>query len=306
MTRPIAVVCVTYNAGDHVGAMLASVHRDDSDREVPVIVIDNGSSDGTVELLRAASGIEVVEQTNVGYAGGLNRGIAEAPTGHDILVLNPDVILRPGALDRLSAVLQAQDDVAIAVPALFDTLGVLLPSLRRAPVWWRTLVEAVVGGSRAGRLGESFPPDVHRGLQDADWATGAALLIRRDVVDEVGPWDESFFLYSEETEYCLRVRDAGYRLVCEPQATMVHVGGELGRNARLWALRAVNRVRLQRRRSRTSAAALRAASVVFESRRALLGDAVSRAAIRALLSRDLDGVAAQLTRELGGEPTWSR
>ena len=305
MTRPIAVVCVTYNAGDHVGAMLGSVHRAVSDREVPVIVIDNGSSDGSVELLRAASGIQVVEQTNVGYAGGLNRGIAEARAGHDILVLNPDVVLRPGALDRLSAVFEGHDDVAIAVPALFDTSGRLLPSLRRAPVWWRTLTEAVVGGSRAGRLGESFPPDVQGGLQDADWATGAAMLIRRDVIDEVGPWDESFFLYSEETEYCLRVRDAGYRLVCEPQAEMTHVGGEMGHNPTLWALRAVNRVRLQRRRGRPSAAALRVATVIFESRRALLGDAVSRAALRALLSRDLEEVAVQLTRELGGEPTWS-
>ena len=305
MTRPVAVVCVTYNAGDHVGDMLGSVHRAISDREVPVIVIDNGSSDGTVELLRAASGIQVVEQTNVGYAGGLNRGIAEAPVGHDILALNPDVVLRPGAVDRLSAVFEERDDVAIAVPALFDTSGRLLPSLRRAPVWWRTLVEAFVGGSRAGRLGESFQPDLQGGLQDADWATGAAMLIRRDVFDEVGPWDQSFFLYSEETEFCLRVRDAGHRLVCEPQSAMMHVGGEMGRNARLWALRAVNRVRLQRRRSRPSAAALRAASVVFESRRALLGDAVSRAAIRALLSRDLEGVAVQLTRELGGDPARS-
>ena len=105
--------------------------------------------------------------------------------------------------------------------------GHLLPSLRRAPVWWRTLVEAIVGGSRAGRLGESFQPTRHGDLPDADSATGAAMLMRRDVIDEVGPWGESFLLYSEETEFCLRVRDAGYRLLHEPRAVMVHVGGEI-------------------------------------------------------------------------------
>ena len=305
MTRRVAVVGVTYNAADHVLTMLDSLSDGSSAPQIPVILVDNGSRDETCELLREVSDIHLIEQRNTGYAGGLNRGIAEAPAGHDILVLNPDVVLQPGAMDRLSAVLDEHDDVAIVVPALLDEAGHLLPSLRCAPVWWRTLVEAVVGGSRAGRLGESFQPGVDGDLQDADWATGAAMLMRRDVIDEVGPWDESFFLYSEETEYCLRVRDAGYRLVCEPRAAMVHVGGEMGRDARLWALRAVNRVRLQRRRSRPSAAALRAASVVFESRRAVLGDAVSRAALRALLSRDLEGVAVQLTRELGGEPTWS-
>lgn len=300
MSRPVAVVCVTYNAVSDVPAMLESLHAA-ATAPVPVIIVDNGSSDGTRELLQETPGVRLVEQANTGYADGVNRGITEVPESHDILVINADVVAQPGAIEQLAAVLDDHGEVGIAVPALWDTDGSLQPSLRRTPTWWRTLVEAVVGGSRAGRLGESYRPDPLGHEQDADWATGAAMLIRREVLDEVGPWDPTFFLYSEETEFCLRVRAAGYRVVCDPRAVMVHAGGDMARNPQLWALRAVNRVRLQRRRGRLSAAAFRVASVLFELRRTLTGDAVSPAAVRALLSRDLDATAEHLIRDVGGE-----
>lgn len=305
MPRPVAVVCVTYNSTAHVLAMLASLADGSQAKSIPVVAVDNGSRDGTVESLREIADVTVIEQSNSGYADGINRGVVDAPVGHDILVLNADVLVQPGAIDRMSAVLEEDRDAAIVVPALRDESGASLPSLRRFPTWWRTAIEAIVGGSRAGRFGEAHHPNPGDGRQEADWATGAAMLIRRKVLDEVGPWDPSFFLYSEETEYCLRVREAGYRVVCEPQAVMTHIGGEMSRHPDLWALRAVNRVRLQRRSGTGSAVLFRAASVVFELRRALLGDVPSRAALRALLSRDLDGVAERLTRRLGGEPAWT-
>lgn len=299
--RPVTVICVTYNAEEHIRTMLASLDEAASSAELPVVVVDNGSSDDTVPLARQVPGITIVEQPNRGYAAGLNRGFIEADGGHDLLVLNPDVVLQPGAIDRLTAVLAEESDVAIVVPMLRNAAGNVFPSLRRRSAWWRTLVEAIVGGTRAGRLGEGYRPDPFGGLQETEWATGAAMLLHRDLVDELGPWDESFFLYSEETEYCLRARDRGYRIVCQPDAVMTHMGGEMAREPRLWALRAVNRVRLQRRRGRVGGAALRVTSVIFELRRSLLGDRVSRAALRALLSRDLDGVAERLVRSLGGE-----
>ena len=299
--RRVSVVCVTFNAADHVVSMLGSLDEGSSSPELPVVVVDNGSTDGTVDLVRSVPGITLVEQHNSGYAAGLNRGFREVPDGHDILILNADVVLQPGAMDRLTAVLAEENDVAIVVPVLRDASGALLPSLRRRMAWWRTLAETLVGGSRAGRLGEVYEPDPCGGLQETEWATGAAMLLRREIADELGPWDESFFLYSEETEYCLRARDRGYRVVCQPAAVVTHVGGEMGRDARLWALRAVNRIRLQRRGGRVGAGALWATSVLFELRRAAAGNPVSRAALKALLSRDLDGVAERLVASLGGE-----
>ena len=304
MTRPVAVVTVTFNAVDHVAAMIASVQVGQDGAVLPIVAVDNGSSDGTVAELRKLDGVQIIEQSNVGYAGGINRGIAVAPSGHDILVLNPDMVLQPGCVTRLSEALYRSASNAIAVPALYDEDGGLQPSLRREPTWWRTLVETLVGGTRAGELGESYRPNDSVGEpQTADWATGAAMLLRREALDQLGPWDGSFFLYSEETEFCLRVRDAGYRLVVEPRAVGTHIGGEMSRNPRLWALRAVNRVRLHRRRQgRLATAAFRLTAILFELRRALTGDAVSRAALSALTVRDLDTVAVRLARALGGDP----
>lgn len=304
MTRPVAVVTVTFNAADHVAAMVDSVQASQDLGAVPIVAVDNGSTDGTVAALREFAGVQVIEQSNVGYAGGVNRGIAAAPPGHDILILNPDMVLQAGCVVALSETLHRSASHAIAVPVLYDESGELQPSLRREPTWWRTLVETLVGGTRAGRLGEAYRPDVSvREPQTADWATGAAMLVRRETLEQLGHWDESYFLYSEETEFCLRVRDAGYRLVVNPQAVGMHIGGEMSRDPRLWALRAVNRVRLYgQRRGRLSTAAFRLTAILFELRRALTGDAVSRAALSALTVRDLDTVAVRLARALGGDP----
>jgi len=304
MTRPVAVVTVTFNAVDHVAAMVASVRVGQEGAALPIVAVDNGSSDGTVAELRKLAGVQVIEQSNIGYAGGINRGIAAAPAGHDILILNPDMVLQPGCVALLSEALHRSASNAIAVPALYDESGQLQPSLRREPTWWRTLAETLVGGTRAGKLGESYPPDfLGDGPQTADWATGAAMLVRRESLDQIGPWDGSFFLYSEETEFCLRSRDAGYRLVVEPRAVGTHIGGEMSRNPRLWALRAVNRVRLHRRRhGRLATAAFRFTAILFELRRVLTGDVVSRTALWTLTVRDLDGVAVRLTTALGGDP----
>ncbi len=302
MPRPIAVVTVTFNAEAALQTFLASLAAGTSQPPTPVIVVDNGSSDGTRNLLRQQEGLTLVEQSNTGYAHGVNRGVEEAPDGYDIMVLNPDTVVDAGAFDRLAAVLDTDPTAGIVVPTLRAPTGETLRCLRREPRAWRTLVETIVGGTRAGRLGEAYQPDARLGPQEVDWATGAAMLLRRDVLEKLGGLDESYFLYSEETEFCLRVRDAGYRVIHEPAAVVEHVGGPMERNPQLWALRAVNRVRLASRRSgRSSAVGFRLAAIAFEVRRALTGDLVARAALRALLRRDLDGAAVDLARSLGAD-----
>lgn len=304
MNRSVAVVTVTHNSAAHLDAMLEPFESRAENLGVPIIAVDNGSTDGTPDLLRGRPEVTLVEQSNTGYADGINRGIGLAPRDHDILVLNPDVVIASGTLERLAGVLDRRPDAAVAVPLLREPSGAVLPSLRRTPTWWRTLLEAVVGGTRAGGFAEAFRPEVSGGYQAADWATGAAMLIRRESLDVLGPWDPIYFLYSEETEFCLRARDGGWRLLCDPGAVATHAGGEMGHHPTLWALRAVNRVRLHSRRSgRVSAALFWVAAVAFELRRTLTGSAVSRAALRALLRRDLDASAVELTTRLGGDTT---
>ena len=299
--RPVTAVVVTFNAAAHVDAMLRSVRASSGDRLVEVVAVDNGSSDETVDLLRAEHGVRLIQQENVGYAGGVNRGLEAAVDGSDILILNPDVTLRPETIEQLAQVLEARPAAGIVVPRLQDESGRTLPSLRRDPTVFRTLVEATVGGSRAGRFGEAYAPMMDAGLAEVDWATGAVMLIRHEMVSRIGLMDERFFLYSEETEYCMRAREAGYAVVCRPDAVAQHLGGEMSRNQHLWALRAVNRVRLHRAwHGGIRTVSFRTASLIFEFRRAISGHRVSFLAVRLLVRPSIDRSAQRLIATLGG------
>jgi GT2 family glycosyltransferase len=152
----------------------------------------------------------------------------------------------------------------------------------------RALGEAVLGG-RAGRfapLGETVLDDAAYQREGAvDWATGAVMLMSAACLRACGPWDESFFLYSEETEYALRARDHGFLTTFVPGAGVVHLGGASGTSPRLWSLVTVNRVRLYRKRhSAPATAAFWTAVFLREATRALILRAPrSRSAVKALL-----------------------
>jgi GT2 family glycosyltransferase len=160
--------------------------------------------------------------------------------------------------------------------------------MRREPTIIRTLGDALLGARRAGRvpmLGEIVTgDDRYESPALTDWAEGSALLITDECWRRCAPWDESFFLYSEETEFALRARDHGFATRLAPQAKATHLGGESNTSAKLWALLTVNRVRLYRKRHTAPATALYWCAVLLrELPRAATGRRTSRAAVSALL-----------------------
>ena len=229
----VAVVVVTYNSADVLGGCLDSIPDGAAGvRLAAVVVADNASRDASVQIAEAAAGlpVRVVRMgRNAGYAAAVNAGVAALDLDEldAVFVTNPDCRLRPGALARLAAALRPP--VGIAVPKLVNPDGSLQPSLRRMPTVGRAFAEAVIGGNLAGRiagLGElvTDPREYERPGQ-AVWATGAALLVATTVIRDIGGWDESFLLYSEETEYALRAADHGWTLWYEPAAVVEHIGG---------------------------------------------------------------------------------
>src|SRR5699024_2747584 len=128
------------------------------------------------------------------------------------------------------------------------------------PTLGRALGEALLGGRRAARfasLGDLIRDTTYYvSGATADWATGAAMYLRRDALDAVGPFDERFFLYSEETDYALRLRDNGFSLRYVAEAVVCHPGGDMSRSPWLWSLVALNRTRLYRKRNGTVAGGL--------------------------------------------------
>ncbi|NMO57804.1 glycosyltransferase family 2 protein [Actinoplanes sp. TBRC 11911] len=286
-TPTIAVVVVTYNSAAVLPGLLDSL--DDGLRGVRwhLTIADNNSADDSVAIAVAAVPGCHIEQTgrNAGYAAAFNAAVRSAPAYDAVLILNPDVRLRPGSVATLMS--RLGDGVGITVPRIVGEDGQVALSLRREPSVPRAFGEAVLG-QRAGRfpaLGETVvDPSAYLSDGSADWATGAVMLMSRACLDACGPWDERFFLYSEETEFALRARDRGFRTDLVADAEAVHIGGESRVSPALWSLLTVNKVRLYRMRHSGAATALFwSATFLREASRAALGHPRSKQAIAALV-----------------------
>jgi GT2 family glycosyltransferase len=285
----VTAVIVTYNSADVIRDCLESMSQGFDGVAYDVVVVDNASRDNTLDVVRRVMQTARILEAgaNLGYAAALNLGIANAALDSAVLVLNADICLERGCIARMLDALR-DPRVGMVAPRMIAPDGSLSFSLRRDATVLRTLGALLLGAERAGRypqLGEVVSAtSIYETPSDPDWATGAALLVSRKCLDSVGAWDESFFLYSEETDFTLRARDAGFALRYRPDAVVVHGGGEMSDDPRLWAMVTVNRLELYRRRhSRAQHACYTAAVALYEASRALRGSEVHKAGLLAIL-----------------------
>ena len=219
----VAAVVVTYNALPWLEQCLESV------RGVETVVVDHGSTDGTLELVRARfPDVELVEQENRGLAFGWNTGV-ERTSGRYVLLLNSDAWLDAGALDALVALAEARADAAVVGPRLRFPDGRLQRSVRGFPTLWRLATEYLFLRKLAprSRLLNAFYAGGfdHGHAREVEWVMAACFLVRREATDEVGLFDEDFFMFSEETDWLYRFHLAGWHVWFVPDAEVVHVGG---------------------------------------------------------------------------------
>jgi N-acetylglucosaminyl-diphospho-decaprenol L-rhamnosyltransferase len=289
----VAVVVVTYNSGDVLPGCLESL-RHGGARDVDlidVVVVDNASTDLSLEVAKSVDGLPVsvvLLPENLGYAAGINAGIAtlHSRLPDAVMVVNPDCRFESGALATLARALE-EPRRGIVAPRLVNPDGTLQPTLRRLPTVTGVFAEAVLGGRLADRLGLGeliFAEAPHDVPAQAAWVTGAAVLMSWTLLETIGPWDETFLLYSEETEFMLRAADHGWSTWYEPGAVVEHRGGESGTRPGLAALVTVNKVRLYRRRHGPMSGFAYAASVLLGMLvRAAAGQRTARASVAALL-----------------------
>lgn len=251
----IAIIVVSHNSQDHIVQLLESIPKAAGRLQYRTVIIDNASSDQTRSLLEARLDCQLLESENVGYAAAINRGIRASPGADIVIVLNPDMILFEDSLAILtSALLQQDGRTGIVVPRVLDTSRSLQFSLRREPTLLRA---AGLNWTRLPIFSEYVnQPAEYLRVHEVDWALGAAMAIRTEVLKTVGDWDESFFLYSEETDFCLRARDIGFRTLYIPSAVVMHEGGGSGRSSTTHIMQIVNRVRLYRKRHRLPASVI--------------------------------------------------
>ena len=232
-----SVVLVHYKTPDCLSACLDSIARNRDGLAVEIVVVDNASHDGAADRLRRERpDVRVIENDrNAGYATAVNQGM-RATTGEFFLVMNPDCILRPGALATLVEFMRTHPRAGIAGPQMLDPDGSLQYSARGFPSPWTFVF------SRYSPLTRWFPRNRfsrrylmsdwdHSTARDVDWLSGACVLVRRRTVDEVGPMDESFFMYHEDIDWCRRIRQAGWSVTYVPEAVVVHEIGASRRHA---------------------------------------------------------------------------
>ncbi len=199
-------------------------------KQVEVIVVDSASTDGTAEAIRNQfPWVRLIEPgQNVGFSKGNNIGI-EAASGDHILLLNPDTLIVDSAVALLSDYLDSHPAVGVVGPQLLNQDGTVQSSRRRFPTLSTALFESTWLQPMAPRsiLRAYYVQDHADGeTVDVDWVTGAALMVRREVIEQVGGLDEGFFMYSEELDWQRRIKQAGWKIAYYPEAQVIHYGGK--------------------------------------------------------------------------------
>lgn len=285
----IALVTVTYNSASVLQGLLDSLPAGlEGTPRFEVVVADNDSRDESVEMARRHPiGARVIEMgRNAGYSAGINAAVATVPDDMNVLVLNPDIRLHPGAVARLTECFR-DATVGVAVPKMLHEDGTLALSLRREPSIASVWSEALIGGKFAARLGMGEmvdDPDLYRDGGSIEWATGAAVAVSAHARRVVGAWDESFFLYSEEVDYMERVRRAGLSVVYRPQSLVMHIGGDYQRSPFLSAMLTTNRIRYYRRHHGALATLVFRLGVIVGEALRVRKEPAHRAALQAALS----------------------
>lgn len=226
----LSILVVNWNVRDLLRRCLQSILANLPACQLEIIVVDNGSTDGSVEMVRTEFPQVhlIANPDNRGFPAANNQGLAVA-RGRYVLLLNPDTEVVGNALETMVAFADAHPDVGVVGPMLLNPDGTVQSSRRRFPtlltaVFESTWLQPYAPRRLLARYYVLDRPDDE--VQDVDWVTGAALMARREAIEQVGPLDEGFFMYSEELDWCRRFREAGWRVVYLPTARVIHYGGK--------------------------------------------------------------------------------
>lgn len=223
----LSIIILSWNVRDLLRACLARLPL--TDPECEIIVVDAASADGSAAMVRAEfPQVRLLAHTeNLGYTRGNNLGL-QAARGEYLLILNPDTEVMGAALAQMLAYLETHPQVGVLGPQLIQPDGTVQSTRRRFPTLATAFFESTWFQAWAPRrllnryYARDLPDDA---VSDVDWVMGAALLIRRAAYAQVGGLDEGFFMYSEEVDWCRRMKQAGWQVVYFPPARIVHHTG---------------------------------------------------------------------------------
>jgi hypothetical protein len=227
----VSVIIVSWNTQDILRNCLRSIYEQGGDVALEVIVIDNASTDGSTEMVRKGfpQVILIENSENRGFAAANNRGIAIAK-GRYVLLLNSDTVVLDHAIDKTLSFAQAHPESAVVGCRVLNPDRTLQPTCFMFPSILNMLLSSTY-------LYKLFPKSRFFGrermtwwnrndIREVDVVTGCFMLVRRETIEQVGLMDERFFMYGEETDWCYRFKQAGWKVMFTPCANIIHLGGQ--------------------------------------------------------------------------------
>jgi GT2 family glycosyltransferase len=235
METPVLSICiVTYKVRDLLCDCLHSIYQNSPDFPFEIIIVDNNSQDGTIELLQQEfPQIRYVEnQKNEGYTLPMNTAL-KMGAGEFLVQLNPDTLVIPGAFQHLVEFMRQHPETGICTPRVLNRDGTLQKQCRRSAgrpwdafTYFSGLARRYPGNPRFAGYLLTYLDDSQ--VNEVEAVSGSCMLIRRAVVEKIGYLDEGFFAYQEDTDFCFRARAAGWKIYYVPGAQIYHFGGEGG------------------------------------------------------------------------------
>lgn len=236
----LTIVVINYNAKDFLEHCLSSIFRNSPISDLKVIVVDNNSSDGSVQMVKEKfPQVELSDnEQNLGYARAANYALRRIYTKYTLL-LNSDTEIFPTSLERLLEFAESKSEAAAIGPMLTNPDGTLQYSCRRFPSFWVGTMHALLSPILPSNpFTKSYQLETwdHKEEHEVDWVSGAAMLFRTEAVREVSFFDEDYFMYAEDMDICWRLRQAGWRIYYLPSAKVLH---HIGQSSRLESPRMV-------------------------------------------------------------------
>ena len=239
MPNTLSTIIVNYNAGAILQSCVASLCN--SAIEIEIIVVDNDSHDGSLAAIADVPGVKIIKNSkNVGFAAACNIGVL-ASNAPNLLFLNPDCYFNPDTIDTLLNALHSDSQVGMVGAQIVNLDGTEQAGGRRAiPTPWRTFVRAF-GLTHLARYWPNLFFDFHLHKQplpqramEVEAISGACMLVKRTVVDDVGLWDEGYFLHCEDLDWCMRFRQNGWKILFVPEARITHALGVCSKDVKVF------------------------------------------------------------------------
>ncbi len=295
-TSDLAIIIVAFNSAGYIAACLESIQAHQGSLRIDPLVVVVGPPDGTAGIVSQFPEVRLIHCDNRGFAYANNRGLMTCDARY-VLFLNPDTEILDGNLSDLVARMDERPEVGLVGARQIDGHGQLDLTIRRFPNVLRALGDALSVERVPGRprwLGER---ELNRGVYNhdvkCDWTSGSFMLARREAIESAGLMDERFFMYSEETDFCCRIKSAGWSVRHFPWMTILHYGAKVGVDPGIESMSAYSRMLYSRKHfSRVHRASYLATLVLRHGLRWLLagrGEAAKRrrtanwAALRTLL-----------------------